>query len=383
MYKLRDYQRRAVENAVAFFEDGTARDNAIIVLPTGAGKSLVIAAIAMRLDAPLLIFCPSKEILEQNYNKLLTCMILGDVGIWSASAGRKDVGKVTFCTIGSAVNHPEVFEMFRYVIVDECHAVNAKGGMYEEFLTTIRCRVLGLTATPFRLHSNRMGSSLRMLHRTRPRLFSRVLCYEQVGTLQEQGYLSPMNYYPIKTIDITRLKVNSTGADYTDISVRAEYRLTGFAGKLLNVVERLLNAGRRGVLVFTRFIEEAALLVEMLGYDAAIVTGATPKAERERVLREFRSGRVRVVANVGVLTTGFDYPELDTVVLARPTRSLGLYYQMCGRAIRPYEGKVSWVVDLCDNVERFGRIQDLRLRADQKGRLDMYSGERKLTSVLI
>lgn len=87
------------------------------------------------------------------------------------------------------------------------------------------------------------------------------------------------------------------------------------------------------------------------------------------------------MANVGVLTTGFDFPELSTVVLARPTMSLALYYQMCGRAIRPYKDKVSWVVDLCGNYKRFGRVDELAMRQTKPGIWAVFSGYKQLTNV--
>lgn len=380
MYELRDYQRQAVDAAVRFFVSNTRR-NGIIVLPTGSGKSLVIANIALRLDAPLLIFQPSKEILEQNYAKLCSYGFK-DVGVFSASLNRKEVAKVTYATIGSVMRTAECFRRFRYMIVDECHYVNAEEGMYKRFIDALQCKVLGLTATPYRLYSSQFyGSMLRFITRTRPRVFSDLLYYVQVGTLQRRGYLAPMNYYRMNVVDPRRLRINSTGADYTDASVRRHYREIKFNDSLANVVERLLAAGRRSVLVFTRFVEEAEHLVSALGGKAAVVSGTTAKSEREAVLARFKAGRVSVVANVGVLTTGFDFPELATIVVARPTRSLALWYQMCGRAIRPYPDKVSWVVDLCGNYDRFGRVDELTLQQNRPGAWAIYSRGRQLTNV--
>lgn len=380
MYKLREYQREAVDAAMRFFE-GKNKRNGIIVLPTGAGKSLVIANIAYRLDAPVLVFQPSKEILEQNYTKLCSYDVW-DVGIFSASFNRREVRKITFATIGSVKNYKDYFRRFRYVIVDECHYVNAEGGMYRDFISTIQCKVLGLTATPYRLYSSRTyGSMLRFLTRTNPRAFSYLLYHVQVRTLLERGYLAPMNYYQLNVVDTSRLDLNSTGADYTDESVRRYYREIKFNDTLENIIHRLLVAGRKSILVFTRFVEEAQHLVRVLGSGAAVVSGDTPKTDREHILKMFKAQKINVVANVGVLTTGFDYPELATVVLARPTMSLALYYQMCGRAIRPYEGKTSWIVDLCGNYQRFGRVDNLELRETTPGIWAVFSGQRQLTNV--
>lgn len=380
MYELRPYQREAVDAAVSFFDSPT-RGNGLIVLPTGAGKSLVIANIAYKLDAPVLIFQPSKEILEQNYHKLLSYGML-DAGIFSASFNSKAVRKVTFATIGSVKNHKDYFRRFRYAIIDECHLVNADAGMYKEFIDTIQCKVLGLTATPYRLYSSRFyGSMLRFITRTQPRIFDRLLYYVQVRTLLEQGYLAELNYYQLPIVNTTRLQLNSTGADYTDASVRKHYEEVKFSEELHSVINRLLNAGRKSILVFTRFTDEAEHLARVLDHRAAVVTGETAANERESVLQRFKAGRINVVANVGVLTTGFDFAELDTVVLARPTMSLALYYQMVGRAIRPCKGKIGWVVDLCGNYKRFGRVDNLELRQRKPGVWAVYSGQKQLTNV--
>lgn len=105
------------------------------------------------------------------------------------------------------------------------------------------------------------------------------------------------------------------------------------------------------------------------------------KTDRARILDGFKAGRIKVVVNVGILTTGFDFPALSTIVLARPTMSLALYYQMVGRAIRPYQDKVGWIVDLCGNVKRFGKVQDLILHDTGNGKWAVFSGQRQLTNV--
>ena len=152
-YQLREYQRDASIAAVRAFTSKTAR-NGLLVLPTGAGKSLVIADIASKLNGPLLILQPSKEILEQNFAKLQSygCW---DCDIYSASVGRKNINRITFATIGSVMNHMDDFAHFRNIMIDECHGVNSKGGQYKEFIEAADRRVIGLTATPYRLVSYR------------------------------------------------------------------------------------------------------------------------------------------------------------------------------------------------------------------------------------
>lgn len=354
-----------------------------------SGKSLVIADIASRLEGHTLVFQPSKEILEQNYLKLCSYGIL-DCSVYSASFGRKDISRITFATIGSVKNHPELFQHFRNIIIDECHLVNPKEGMYKDFLTMLQCKVLGLTATPYRLSSSRdFGSMLKFITRTRPCVFSEVIYQVQISTLLDMGYLSKLNYYAMNPLgwNELNLKVNTTGADYTDKSVVKEYERIDFYGFLVSIVRRLMNpkvgGKRKGILVFTRFLKEAQRLTQSIP-GTAIVSGDTPKKERERILEEFKAGEIPVVANVGVLTTGFDYPELDTIVMARPTMSLALWYQIVGRAIRPHPTKeAGWIVDLAGNLKRFGKVEDLRLVDGGNNKWSVWNKDKQLTNVYL
>ena len=378
-YILRDYQQRAVDVAVNHIRN--RNDSGLMVLPTGSGKSLVIAGIARTLDGDILVFQPTKEILEQNYDKYLS---YGEsAGIYSASVGMKHIRRVTFATIGSVYKKAAMFDHFRAIIIDECHGVNAKNGMYKTFLENIGDKkLLGLTATPYRLNTDGFGGSmLKFLTRTRPRIFKELIYHTQISDLARDGYLAKVEYFPVKSIDVTQLRLNSTGADYTDRSTKEHYAAIGFRSQLLDITKELM-AQRGSVLVFTRFVEEAAHLSDALGDDARIVTAQTPKKDRRLIIRGFRSGRIKVVANVGVLTVGFDYPELSTVLLARPTRSLALYYQMIGRAIRPHKSKESaWVVDMGDSFRRFGKIEDLILTCSRPKLWYVESNSRQLTNV--
>ena len=388
MYKLRDYQQQASDAAVSFFNDKSKKSNSIIILHTGAGKSLVIADIASRLDGYTLVFQPSKEILEQNFKKLCSYGIL-DCSIYSASFNSKVISRITFATIGSVKNCPDLFSHFSNVIIDECHLVNPKEGMYKEFLSNLNSKVLGLTATPYRLSSNRdFGSMLKFITRTRPAIFKEVIYHVQISTLLDQGFLAKLNYYAMNPLgwNELNLKVNTTGADYTDKSVVREYERIDFYGYLVHIVQRLMQpkkgGKRKGILVFTRFLKEAERLTWSIP-GCAIVSGGTPKKERERILEAFKSGEIPVVANVGVLTTGFDYPELDTIVMARPTMSLALWYQIVGRAIRPHPSKKEgWIVDLCGNIKRFGEVSDLKLVGGGSDKWAVFSKDKQLTNVI-
>ena len=394
-YTLRPYQQAASNAAVdVFMRKRRFQKNGLLVLPTGAGKSLVISDIAARIDAPLLVFNPSKEILEQNVEKFQSYGIW-DFGVYSASVNRKDINRVTFATIKSVMNHKQDFAHFRYILIDECHQVNSLSGQYKEFLESEDRVVVGLTATPYRLTRVNGYPMLKFLTRTRPRVFQCLLYYCQISDLLAQGYLAKLTYYDLtnKTaFDISRVRTNSTGADFDDRSMRLELERCNFKEELTGWVMRVMNPKkglpRKGILVFTQFVKESDYLVQQLkkkGIKAAVVSADTPKAEREYILKEFKEGRIRVVANAATLTTGFDYPELDTVIMARATMSLSLWYQIVGRAIRPAPGKLGWIVDLCGNIRRFGHVEDLRIECPEQGtgKWCVMSKGRQLTNVLV
>lgn len=420
-YILRDYQVEASNAAVQFFNNTKSERNGILVLPTGSGKSLIVADIACRLQQKVLVLQPSKEILEQNYAKYKSYG-MDNCSIYSASFNSKEISDVTFATIGSIMAHIDDFDHFKAIIVDECHGINPVEGQYATFIRKVKRKVLGLTATPYRLSAAQgivapdkgfmvNGSfrsedylideyhpkegvtfanacMLKFLTRTRPRIFHDVLYEVSIQSLLQKGFLARLRYFDMTAIDTRRVRRNSTGRDYDEQSLSEEFSRCGLGSQLSNIVKRLLHpkngVPRKGILVFTQFIAESEQLArEVEG--VAVVTGSTKKKERERILTEFRSGKIKVLANVGVLTTGFDYPELDTVVMARPTMSLAMWYQIVGRAIRPYEGKDGWIVDLGENIKRFGEVGDLCLQMDKPGEYyisGFVQGQRKqLTNV--
>lgn len=364
-YSLRDYQQRAVDAGVAFLrtttKHGKPPTHGLIVIPTGGGKSLVIANTVARLDAPTLVFQPSKEVLKQNAEKFLSYGY--EPAVFSASMHEKRVGHITLATIQS-VKDASLFAGVRYIIVDEAHAVNPKGGLYTALFAALpQAKILGCTATPWRLHADSAGSIQKFLTRTRPKVFKEVVHYTQVRELLASGHLASLHYQPVPGFNRAALETNSSGGDYTDESIRRHYNTTGFDGRLVRVARRLLEVGRKHILVFTRYVEDAEQLARAFPGQAAAVSGETPDWARDEILSDFKGGRIPIVSNVGILGLGFDFPALDTVVLARPTLSLGLFYQQVGRAIRPHASKAeAWVVDMVDNLGLFGKIEDFVLQ---------------------
>jgi DNA repair protein RadD len=162
------------------------------------------------------------------------------------------------------------------------------------------------------------------------------------------------------------LQVNSTGAEYTDKSLKEAVERNEVIKKIPGVLDQAFKKGRTSCLVFVRAVEEARELASITPF-SAYLHAETEKKERAQIIKAFKSGSIKTVYNVGILTTGFDYPELDTIILARPTMSLALYVQMIGRGIRIAEGKehVS-VLDMCGNLKRFGKIEELIIENDEQ-----------------
>jgi DNA repair protein RadD len=382
-FQPRPYQREGIDAAVDFFHDKKKKYNAIEILPTGSGKSVVIANIAKELEGKTVVFQPSKEILEQNFKKFLSYGYRA--GIYSASAGMKFIDDITFVTIGSVAKKIHLFEKFKNIIIDECHLVNPSQGMYENFINTLsHTKVLGLTATPYRLAAGAEGAELRFITRQSPRIFNKVLYYVQNDVLFNAGHLAPLKYFSFNVIDRTMLSMNSSGTDFTDASMKAYYRQINMPKITIEYGNRLLKK-RNNLLVFCALIEEAMQVARGIP-GAVVITGETEMAVRTKILNEFKSGKIRCVINVGVLTTGFDYPELEAVLIARSTMSLALFYQIVGRVMRPFkysDGSVKegWVVDLGGNINQFGKIETMKITTDEKGLYMIVNGGRQLTNI--
>jgi len=301
-WTLRPYQEAAVS---AGLDALNTRNNGILVLPTGSGKSLIISEIAQRAGGRSVILQPTKEILEQNLAKM-KCYGVRDIGIYSASMNKKTIGKVTFATIGTIIKRKEAFKSFDRVIVDECHRVNSKAGQYEEFISHLGLPTIGLTATPYRLRSYRdqMGEPVaesRILTRTRPRIFSRIAHVTQLPELFEAGYLSAIHYSLCVDYDSREIRSNSTGQGYDDASLERYNQQKSIPDK---IVAEVLQESSKHILAFTPFVSESQAVVEKLkalGVPCRTVTATTSKDDRENIIWRFRSGQIRCVVNVGVL----------------------------------------------------------------------------------
>lgn len=382
MFTPRPYQTEAIDKAVTYFESEEDH-NAFEILPTGSGKSVVIANIAKRVQdrGQTLVFQPSKEILEQNYKKFKSYGFMAD--IYSASFGSSRVGHVTFATIGSVIRKRHLFRNVRNVIIDECHLVNSEGGMYHDFIHSLPdAKSLGLTATPYRLGSTPEGQQLQFINRTTPRIFDECIYYIQNKVLFDAGHLAKLEYQDHNLVDRTMIRLNAAGTDFDEDSLRSYLRKINMANQVIRHGNEILNE-RKNLLVFCGSLEDAYKVQKGIP-GSLVLSGETPDGVRSKMLSEFKKGVIRCVINVGVLTTGFDYPELEAVLFGRSTMSLSLYYQIIGRGMRPHASKENcWIRDLGGNINLFGKIETMEIRVSDKGLFSIWNAERnrQLTNV--
>jgi len=380
---LRSYQEEAVKAGIDFFNN-PKKEGAIIVAPTGSGKSIIIANICYQLSGSTLILQPSLEVLESNKEKA-EALSITDIGVFSASAGRKDISQITFATIKSIIKRKDLLATFDRLIVDEVHNISAQDGQYKEIVEFFDGKVLGLTATPFRLHSysdrfDNRAVVARFLTRTKPKLLHKIIHITQIGELYKQGYLCPVKYSVNNNYNPLEIKLNSTGADFDINSLEKYNQEKG----ILGVIQREIVAhDSKHVLVFVASVKEAQELSIKLnekGISSDIVHAKTPKKERSQILEKFKSGELRVVTNCSALLTGYDFPALDCVILGKPTQSLSVFMQAVGRAMRIHPDKeFARVVDVCNNLSRFGRINTFEIVEVKRGLHRMKSDSHWLT----
>lgn len=377
-YKLRTYQQEASD--IGFNCLVNTNNNGVIVASTGSGKSLIIGDISIRLSgiaAKVLVIQSSKEILAQNYEKFTSYGYTA--GIYSASHGRKDIDNVTFSTIGSIYKKSDLFKDVKYVIIDECHLVGNDANMYQTFFEHSEKlgspkRILGLTATPYRLSTDGFGGSiLKLITRTRPKIFDKIIWYNQTKDLVDSGFLMPITYYELNCVKRQSLRLNSTGADYTDESLKRHYDEIGYNRLIVKAAKRLLEI-RPNLVIFVKFVKDAEWISQQID-DSVVVSAETPKKERDKILSDLKSGNIKCVVNCEVLSIGFDFPSLSTIIYAKSTRSLARWIQAVGRLSRKADGKIdAWCVDMGGNKQLFGDINDIRFEEDYRGGKHYFSG---------
>ena len=375
MITLRENQSEPIAKAIQFFQEKKPKPS-LIVLPTAWGKSILTAFVAKNTDDRLLVLQPSKELLEQNYCKYMSlCGDFGtNAGIYSASFGRREIAQITYATIGSIKNLGETFKRYGFtkMLIDEAHLYPREAdSMLGRFLKDSGItHVLGITATPVKLQTNRdrdgqTFSKLVMLtsRSKKGNFYKDIIHVGQVQEMVRLGFWSPL-LYETASFDDSLLVFNSSKSEYTEDSVQRAYDANGGTQGITDTLDK--HPERKHVLAFVPSVQDAIDLSQRYP-NSGVIYGEQDKREREQTVARFRSGEIRVLFNVRVLSTGFDFTGIDCIVLGISTASIALYYQIVGRGTRiDPEKRYCLISDLGGNVERFGRVEDIVF---EKGRL--------------
>ena len=358
---LREYQQRTIDQLYAWFEAGNT-GNPCLVLPTGSGKSHIIAALCKDAlqswpETRILMLTHVKELIVQNAEKMRQHWPNCSLGIYSAGLGRKELGEpITFAGIQSVRSKAKQIGHCDLVIIDECHLIGHKDeGGYRMLLADLKAinpnlRVIGLTATPYRLGHGYITD--------KPAIFDALIAPTSIEELIFKGYLSNLR----SKLTATKLEVDGVhkrGGEYIEAELQAAVDTDDKNSRVVAEIIKL-GAERKSWLIFCAGVAHANHIKDALtgqGIVAECVTGETPSAERDRMLKEFKAGRIQALTNANVLTTGFDAPGIDLIAMLRPTMSPGLYVQMAGRGLRIAEGKTDCLVlDFAGVVEQHGPI---------------------------
>jgi DNA repair protein RadD len=381
------YQIEAVEKTTALM-DGNPSAHPLIVMPTGSGKShtmcmFVDAHLTKKPADNILILSHVAEILEQDHEALSDFFDI-DIGLYSAGLGERDIKKITVASIQTVYNNPEKFKHFNIVIIDECHRIPINNNsMYRKFLSELNAVYIGLTATNFRLGHG-------YIHEGEGALFTDIAYdlseYEAFNRLVDEGFLSKL--ITKKTIE----QLNTDGLKKTggDFNVKAMVDRFDRSEITNSAVSEIIKFGKnfKRWLIFTIDIDHAEHVADELcrnGISTACIHSKMGE-DRKQVIKDAKDGKYRAVVNVDILTTGYDDPNIDLIVLLRPTESPSLHIQMIGRGLRvvyapgfdldTIEGRLNaikasnkqacLVLDFAGNTERLGPINDVKVK--QKGK---------------
>ena len=343
MYTLRTYQQEAVDRTLNYFRK--RRDPAVIVLPTGAGKSLVIAELAKIAIGRVLVLAHVKELVEQNHLKYESYGL--HAGIYSAGLNQKDSEqKVIFGSIQSVAKAKDAFfKDFTLVVIDECHRVGLEpDSQYAKVITQLKLNnpricILGLTATPYRLGLGWIYNyALRGELKTQELRFFKHCIYDlPLEYMISNQYLTPPVQVDIPVTSYDFSELIEGGNAYTmaqlEEALHQQRRLTPLIIK--NIIDITESDQRQGVMIFSSTVKHAQEIMDHLPPgQARLVVGTTELSERDQIVHDFKQKAFKYLVNVSVLTTGFDAAHVDVIAILRPTESISLYQQIVGRGLR-------------------------------------------------
>lgn len=359
---LRDYQIKAVEKC---FQSHT---NTVIACPTGSGKTAILGGICQHIinkdsEAKILVVSHIQEILKQDF-EALTNFISGDIlGLYSAGIGFRYVNQITVAGVQSCYNKG-LFNDCSHIIIDEAHLIPLEGnGMYRTLLKDFSGRVIGLTATPFRLGKGYIYGEDRIFKN---------LCYDltkldNFNKLISDGWLSNIySYDTTATLDTSGLK--TIAGDFSIKDMTDKFNRSKITRKCIKELLKV-SGDYKKILVFCIDIKHSEDVSSMMNqYNIKTKPVHSKMKNRDVIIEELRTGEIKAISNVDVLTTGFDDPEIDLIVMLRPTKSPVIHVQTIGRGLRIADGKKHcMVMDFAGNTKRLGPINDIVPYVAKKG----------------
>lgn len=368
---LRPYQTACLDDLYRYFTKSTG--NPAAVIPTGGGKSLIMAEWCRKVfevdsGARLLVVTHVRELVAQNHAELLQLWPDAPAGIYSAGLNKRQIhARLLFASIQSVYKRAYQIQQCDMVLVDEAHLIPSRSDtMYRRFLDDLKAinphlKIVGFTATPFRLDSG-------MIHRGDGALFDAIAHETSVRDLIDEGFLSrPVSYFEKWQLDTAG--VGTRAGDF----IASQLEVPAMEPQAIdNIVSRTIASGgdRNGWLVFGCTVAHCRALAAELalrGVSVACIFGDTPAMERARLIEDYKAQRIRCLVSMGVLTTGFNARHVDLIVLARPTKSTGLYIQMVGRGTRLAPGKDNCLVlDFGGNISRHGPFDDPNIPGEKR-----------------
>lgn len=346
---LRPYQRRAYDGCRVLLQQGIYK--ILLVIPTGGGKTTVashVIASAVAKGSRVLFLAHRKELILQCSRRL------DDEGLDHGiiKAGNKRYYPLLPIQVGS------VQTLYRrrhqrppadLIIIDEAHHVN--GGSYMDLLADYPDAViLGLTATPFRTDGSGLGA-----------LFNAIVAPVTLQQLTDEGYLVPARVFTTR-LEPEWKRVKVKRGEFDNEAVEKIVNTTELVGDIY--AHWKSHADGRQTVIFAHSLRHALSIkanFQSHGVEIEYLDADTPDEERDGILARLASGELRAVVNMGILTEGWDCPSVSCVILARPTKSCGLYLQMAGRALRSALGKSDCIIlDHGGNTARHGFVTDER-----------------------
>lgn len=316
---LRPYQLQLVNDTREAFRNYV---KPLVVLPCGAGKTVCFADMAHKhiklYNGYVWFLVHRRELIEQTHNTFR------DFGI--------PEDNVFIGMVQTITRHPERYRKPTLIIFDEAHHAKAKT-WYNIIDYFNDVPMIGLTATPVRRDGKALGD-----------IFDTMIQGVSAEWLIANGYLAPYDYY---APNVERLEYRLKGTDYDLDDVTAQL----LKSKIYGDIGKYIDNSRKTI-IYSPSIAFSQSLVESIG--ATHFDGTTSKNERQRIVTDFRSGKIRILSNVDLIGEGFDVPDCDTVILLRPTLSLSLYIQQSMRCLRPAEDKRAIIYDLVGNCYRHG-----------------------------